>query len=130
MESVTKWDPFKDWNPFRELNESQNRQGSFFAKARLPEVEKENGILTIRGERKFQKEEKGKRYHRCERSYGSFTRSFSLPEGADSSSVRAEFRNGLVQVHMPKSEKARKKLPQSRMNHRLQQHGPATQLLA
>src|SRR2546421_1558308 len=128
MNNLTKWEHFKDWDPFRELDEFQNRLGSFFGrslapgtregklaswspavdiiedekeflvKAELPEVKKEdvhvsveNGVLTISGERKFEKEEKNKRYHRTERSYGSFTRSFSLPEGADPGKVRAEF---------------------------------------
>jgi len=144
MDSLIKRDPFKDWDPFRELNEFQNRLGSFFGrtpapreqenyswspavdiieddkeflvKAELPEIKKEDvhvsvegGVLTIHGERKFEKEEKNKRYHRCERSYGSFTRSFSLPEGADASHVRAEFKNGVLQIHMPKSEKAKAK---------------------
>jgi len=63
----------------------------------------------ISGERKFEKEKKNKRYHRTERSYGSFTRSFSLPEGADPAKVRAEFKDGLLRVHMPKSETAKPK---------------------
>ncbi len=69
----------------------------------------ENNVLTIRGERKSEHEEKGKRFHRRERSYGSFTRSFSLPDTADPSKVRAEFKDGLLQVHLAKSEKARPK---------------------
>ncbi len=86
----------------------------FLGKAELPEVKKEdvhvsvqNNVLTIQGDRKFKKEDKGKRYHRRERSYGSFTRSFSLPEGTDAAKVKAEFKDGLLQVHLPKSEQAR-----------------------
>jgi len=147
MDSLTKWDPFKDWDPVRELDEFQNRLSSFFGrqparrggegmftsewapsvdviedekefvvKAELPEVKKEdvhvtveNGVLTIQGERKFENEKKTKRFHRSERAYGSFIRSFSLPEGADSARLRAEFKDGLLQVHMPKSEKAKPK---------------------
>jgi HSP20 family protein len=56
-----------------------------------------------------EKEESGKRFHRSERSYGAFTRTFSLPETADSSRIRAEFKNGLLKVHLPKSEKAQPK---------------------
>jgi HSP20 family protein len=66
----------------------------------------ENGVLTISGERKFEKEEKGRKYHRIERAYGSFVRSFSLPEDADGSKVTADFKDGLLQVHLPKSVKA------------------------
>jgi len=147
MNSLTKWDPFKDWDPVRELDEFQNRLTSFFGKhpsrqregmisadwspsvdiieddkeflvkAELPEVQKQdvhvtvdNGYLTIQGERKFENEQKNKRFHRSERAYGSFVRSFSLPEGADPSKVRAEFKDGLLQIHMPKSDKAQRKL--------------------
>ncbi len=145
MQSLTKWDPFKDWDPFRDLSEFQHRLGSvfgqlpvkpgneganlwspavdiiedekeFLVKVELPEVKRddvqvtvENGVLTIHGERKLEKEEKNRRYHRMERSYGSFTRSFSLPDGADASKVRAEFKDGLLKVHMLKSENAKPK---------------------
>ena len=145
MNALSKWDPFKDWNPVRELDEFQNRLSTFFGgpawrskegnfgswapavdiieddkeflvKADLPEVKKEdlhinveNGMLTIHGERKFEREDKKKRYHRTERSFGSFTRSFSLPDGSDSTKIRAEFKDGLLQVHIPKSETARPK---------------------
>ena len=145
MNALSKWDPFKDWNPVRELDEFQNRLSTFFGgpawrskegnfgswapavdiieddkeflvKADLPEVKREdlhinveNGMLTIHGERKFEREDKKKRYHRTERSFGSFTRSFSLPDGSDSTKIRAEFKDGLLQVHIPKSETARPK---------------------
>jgi len=101
------------WSPAVDIIEDEKE---FLVKAELPEVKKEdvhvtveNGVLTIQGERKFEKEEKNKRYHRTERSYGSFTRSFGLPEGADASKVKAEFKDGLLQIHMPKSENARPK---------------------
>jgi HSP20 family protein len=68
----------------------------------------ENGVLTITGERKFEKEE-DKKYHRIERSYGNFLRSFTLPDAADSSKVTAEFKDGVLKVHLPKSEKAKPK---------------------
>lgn len=84
--------------------------------AELPEIKKEgvkvtveSGVLTISGERKFEKEEKGKKYHRIERAYGSFVRSFTVPDDADGSKVSAEFKEGVLRVHMPKSEKARPK---------------------
>jgi HSP20 family protein len=72
-------------------------------------VRVETGVLVISGERKFEKEDKGRRYHRIERAYGSFARSFTVPEDADASKVNAEFKNGTLTVHLAKSEKARPK---------------------
>ncbi len=72
-------------------------------------VNVENGQLTISGERKFEKEEKGRKYHRIERSYGSFLRSFTLPEGVSGEKVAADFKDGVLQVHLPKDEKAKPK---------------------
>ena len=88
----------------------------YLLKAELPELKKEevkvtveNGELTISGERKFEKEEKGKKYHRIERSYGSFLRSFTLPEGVSGEKVVADFSEGVLKVHLPKDEKAKPK---------------------
>ena len=85
-------------------------------KAELPEVKKEdvkvtveNGTLTIEGERKFEKEEKNKKYHRVERAYGQFTRAFTLPETADPTKINAEFKDGMLTVHLTKTEKAQPK---------------------
>ena len=85
-------------------------------KAELPDVKKEDiklnvhdDVLTITGERKYEKEEKGKKYHRVERAYGSFMRSFTLPEDADGTKVTAEYKDGLLNVRVPKSEKAKPK---------------------
>jgi len=76
-----------DWSPLVDITEDEKE---YVIKTDLPEVKKEdvkvtveNGIVTITGERKLEKEEKGKRYHRIERSYGNFVRSFSLPDDAD-----------------------------------------------
>ena len=69
----------------------------------------ENGELTIAGERKLEREEKGKKYHRIERGYGSFTRSFGLPDDADSAKVSAEFKDGTLKVHLPKNPAAKSK---------------------
>lgn len=69
----------------------------------------ENGVLTISGERTFEKEENGKKYRRIERAYGSFVRAFTLPEDARAEKIRAEFKDGMLTVHLPKSEKARPK---------------------
>jgi HSP20 family protein len=88
----------------------------FLIKADLPEVRREdvhvtveNNVLSIRGERKRESTERGKRYHRSERSYGVFSRSFSLPDVADASNIRAEFKDGLLKVHLPKSDRPRSK---------------------
>ena len=88
----------------------------YLIKAELPEMSKEdvkvtveNGVLTIAGERKFEKEEKKKKYHRVERGYGSFVRTFALPEDADADRVKAQFKQGILEVHLPKNEKAKPK---------------------
>ena len=88
----------------------------YLIKAELPEVKKndvkvrvEDSVLYISGERSFEKEEKGKRYHRIERAYGSFTRSFALPEDADPQQVNAEFKDGMLSVHVAKDKNARPK---------------------
>ena len=102
-----------DWAPLADITEDDKE---YVIKAELPDVKKEevkvtveNGTLTISGERKFEKEEKKKKYHRVERSYGSFVRSFTLPDQADSSKVKAEFKNGMLTVRVPKNEKAKPK---------------------
>ena len=102
-----------EWAPLVDIVEDEHE---YLIKAELPEVKKEevkvtvqDGVLTLAGERKFVKEEKDKKYHRVERAYGSFVRSFSLPEDADENKVMADFKDGVLQVHLPKSEKARPK---------------------
>ena len=101
------------WLPLVDITEDDKE---YLIKAELPEVRKEDvkvtvesGVLTISGERKFEKEEKDKRYHRIERSYGNFTRSFNLPDEADDGKVSAEFKDGVLTVRLAKSEKARPK---------------------
>lgn len=101
------------WTPLVDISEDANE---YLVKAELPELKKEevkvsveNGELTISGERKSEKEEKGKKFHRIERSYGSFLRSFSLPEAVSADKVTAEFKDGVLSVHLPKDEKARPK---------------------
>jgi len=102
-----------DWEPLADITEDDKE---YVIKAELPDVKKEdvkvtveNGVLTIAGERRFEKEEKKKKYHRVERAYGSFVRSFALPDLAESDRVKAEFKDGMLTVHVPKSEKARTK---------------------
>ncbi|HET8759577.1 MAG TPA: Hsp20/alpha crystallin family protein [Nitrospiria bacterium] len=144
MSALTRWDPF------RELDDLQNRLSTLFGrapvrkegereekmtlvdwaplvdvieqekeyviKAELPEIKREDvkvtvqdDVITIAGERTREKEEKGKKFHRIERAYGSFSRSFTLPEDADPAKVSAEFKNGVLNVHLAKSEKAKPK---------------------
>jgi HSP20 family protein len=100
-----------EWSPLVDISEDEKE---YLIKAELPEVKKEDvkvtaqeGTLTIMGERKFEAEEKGKRYHRVERAYGSFGRSFSLPDDASMGNVRAEFRDGVLTVHLVKDEKVK-----------------------
>lgn len=96
-----------DWSPTVDIAETPEE---FQIKAELPEVKKddvkvsvENGVLRLEGERKQEKEEKGKKYHRVERSYGSFLRTFTLPDNIDDAKVQAEFKDGVLNVRLPKA---------------------------
>lgn len=102
-----------DWTPSADISETDT---AYLIKAEIPGVKKEDvkvtiqdGILTIQGERKMEKEEKDKKFHRVERSYGSFMRSFRLPDDADESAVKAEFKDGMLNVTLTKSAKAKPK---------------------
>jgi HSP20 family protein len=92
-------------------------------KADLPEVslkdidiQLENGTLTLKGERKFEKTENSKGYHRMERSYGSFERLFTVPETVDSENVRAAYNDGVLTVTLPKKEVAKPKVIKVQVN--------------
>ncbi|MBS0172309.1 MAG: Hsp20/alpha crystallin family protein [Nitrospira sp.] len=102
-----------DWTPTVDISETE---AEYAIKAELPEVKREDvkvtvedGVLTIQGERKQEKEEKAKKYHRVERSYGRFVRTFTLPDTVDESKVKAEYTDGILHLHLPKSEKAKPK---------------------
>lgn len=102
-----------EWSPLVDISEDDKE---YLIKAEIPDMKKEDvkisvqdDILSISGERKYEKEEKGKKYHRVERAYGSFMRSFAVPENADGSKVNAEYKEGVLTVHLPKSEKAKPK---------------------
>jgi len=102
-----------EWTPLADITEDDKE---YLIKAELPEMKKEdvkvtveNGVLTISGERKFEQEETKKKYHRVERGYGTFMRSFTLPDDADFNKVNAQFKNGVLMVHVPKSERAQPK---------------------
>jgi HSP20 family protein len=102
-----------DWLPAVDIKESPEE---YAIKFEVPGMKKEeiqvgveNGILTVRGERKQEKEERGLRFHRVERSYGMFARSFQLPGLVDTTKVAAEYKDGLLNVRIPKSEPSKPK---------------------
>ncbi len=99
------------WAPLVDISEDEKE---YLIKAELPEVKSDevnvavhNDVLSITGERKYEKEEKNKKVHRVERAYGSFARTFTLPEDSDAELVSAEFKDGLLKVHLPKTAKAK-----------------------
>jgi HSP20 family protein len=103
----------RPWAPSVDILETENE---LVLKADIPGVELkdidiqfENGTLTLKGERKFEKEEKNKGFHRLERSYGSFVRYFTVPETVDSELTRADYQNGVLTVTLPKKEIAKPK---------------------
>lgn len=102
-----------EWAPAVDVIEDEKE---YMVKAELPDVKKEDvkvvvehGSIIIRGERKAEKEEKGKKFHRIERAYGSFERSFALPEETDAAKISSEFKDGLLTVHLPKNPEAKTK---------------------
>ncbi len=99
------------WIPPVDISEDKDR---ITLTAELPgfiedqvEVQMEGGVLTIRGERKFEDEKEGRNFHRLERSYGTFVRSFTLPNNVDRENIHASFKNGLLEIDLPKREEAR-----------------------
>jgi HSP20 family protein len=99
------------WNPSVDVYEDKN---GLVLEADLPgmkpgdfELNIENNVLTLRGERKFEKKSDEGNYHRVERSYGQFTRSFTLPTTVAVDQVNAEFRDGVLRVTMPRREEAK-----------------------
>jgi len=133
--NLTRWEPFREmeemlrqYSPF--LSSSLRRRGEegrwvpvanivetdreYLIKAELPEVRKEDvkimledGVITISGERKHEKEHKDANEIRVESFYGSFSRSFSLPENIDAKNIHAESKDGVLKVHIPKTEAAK-----------------------
>jgi HSP20 family protein len=101
----------RPWAPSVDIYETENE---LVVKADLPDVELkdidvrvENQTLTIAGERKFEKSDSGKGYHRLERSYGRFTRSFAVPNAFDTENIGADYQNGVLSVSLPKKEAAK-----------------------
>jgi HSP20 family protein len=101
------------WSPAVDIFETE---GEIVVKAELPGMERkditlhlENNVLSLRGERKFEKETKDENYHRIERSYGAFSRSFAIPATVDEEKIRAEYKDGVLNIVLPKKEQARPK---------------------
>ncbi len=103
-----------DWAPRIDLTETDD---TVTVKADLPGLEAKDldisidrGMLVIKGERKHEKEESDKRYHRIERSYGSFYRALQLPSEVNKEKIDATFKNGVLQIVLPKAEEEKKKI--------------------
>ena len=101
----------RTWSPSVDIYETED---AVVLKADLPdvkandiEVRLENQTLTVKGERKFETQENNRGYHRIERSYGAFARSFAVPSSVDAESVAAEYKNGVLTVKLPKKEAAK-----------------------
>jgi len=139
MATLTRWDPFRELARLQEeMNRSlgddrlQFRAGDsvgwtpacdiyedgeeIVVRAELAGVEPadvelrfENGVLTLKGERKLEKEDRRENYHRLELSYGTFTRAFSMPATIDSEKIRAESKQGVLHIHLPKKPEAKPK---------------------
>jgi HSP20 family protein len=139
MATLTRWDPFRELARLQEeMNRSlgddrlQFRAGEsvgwtpacdiyedgeeIVVRAELAGVEPgdvelrfENGVLTLKGERKLEMEDRRENYHRLELSYGTFTRAFSMPATIDSEKIRAESKQGVLHIHLPKKPEAKPK---------------------
>jgi HSP20 family protein len=103
--------PIEGEYEFMPLADIVEREKEYVIKVDLPEVPKddvkvffEEGVLTIKGERKVEKEVKGEKVHRSERFYGMFERAFVLPDDVDPKLIRAESKDGVLWLHLPKSE--------------------------
>ncbi|HYI96347.1 MAG TPA: Hsp20/alpha crystallin family protein [Bryobacteraceae bacterium] len=101
----------RPWTPAVDILETEN---DLILKMDVPEVELkdvdirlENHTLTVKGERKFENLADSKAYHRIERSYGSFARTFTLPDTVDTEKVRADYKNGVLSITLPKKEVAK-----------------------
>jgi HSP20 family protein len=104
---------YPDWQPSVDISETPEY---FVIAAELPDVKREdikvtvdNGVLTLKGERRLNKEEKGKKFHRVERSYGSFVRAFSLPDNVDETRIKADAKDGVLTLTLGKAVKEKPK---------------------
>jgi HSP20 family protein len=103
----------REWAPFLDVSETKN---NIVVRAEVPGLEPKDidisligGVLTIKGEKKQEKEEKDENYHRIERNYGTFTRSVRVPQEVQSDKIEATYKNGVLKITLPKSEEAKKK---------------------
>ena len=110
----------RPWAPSVDIFETDNE---LVLKADVPGVDEkdidiriENGTLLLKGERKFERDEKNKGFHRLERSYGSFVRYFTVPETVDTENVKADFKQGVLTVVLPKKEIAKPKAIKVQVN--------------
>ena len=118
--AIVRWDPFREfgftgpntWMPPVDIFQTGDHE--LVLKAELPDMSREdiditveNFVLTVKGEKKLSHEVKEEQYHHLERRYGTFTRSFSLPQTVDSSRVAAEYKNGVLTVRLPLREEAK-----------------------
>ncbi len=101
----------RPWTPAVDIFETVNE---LVLKADVPEIDPkdvqiqmENGTLTLKGTRNFEQKEAGRGFHRIERGYGSFVRAFSLPETVDADKVKADYKNGVLTITLPKKEVAK-----------------------
>ena len=101
------------WSPAVDIFETE---GEIVVKAELPGMERndigvnlEKNVLTVKGERRFTKETKDDNYHRIERSYGTFSRAFSIPTTVDEEKIRADYKDGVLKIVLPKKEQAKPK---------------------
>ena len=118
--TIVRWDPFRDfgftapntWVPPVDIFQTGDHE--LVLKAELPDMSREdiditveNFVLTVKGEKKLTHEVNEEQYHHVERRYGTFSRSFSLPQTVDSNRVAAEYRNGVLTVRLPLREEAK-----------------------
>jgi len=109
----TRIRPAEAWTPCVDVAETED---SFIVTAEVPGMSKDDikislsgNVLTLRGEKKEEKEEKERNYHRVERRFGSFTRSFTLPADIDASKVKAAYKDGVLKITLPKKEEVKPK---------------------
>jgi HSP20 family protein len=102
-----------EWSPSADISETDKE---YLVRADLPGLKKEevkvtfaDGVLTIQGERKHHKEETTEKFHRVENFYGTFTRSFSLPDNITPDAIRCESKDGVLSIHIPKAEQKKPK---------------------
>lgn len=101
----------RPWSPAVDILETENelifKVDAAGVNLKDIDIQLENGTLTLKGERKFEKDDKVKGYHRIERSYGAFARSFTLPDTVNAENVHADYAQGVLTVTLPKQERAK-----------------------